>query len=313
MTFEKIEELAEYIPSNSSYFQFDDPSLPGAATSNREDVTKFVVCYEKLDFGWAFIKALIEKGRPLPAEALDDDVLFRAYCYEKKVGKKDREMRHAVSLAYMAHSIRTDVINGMLVSNDADYEKIGHLTGISSEVIRLYEQLFYNVLDRRKESMWIASMVYPDGRAVDFVDGSVMGRHIRTLLKKSGFDNTLKEVAWMAGLRSDLLSSMDAAAAAASLEGLLMANGYYLARNGFLNQSRGTPGVDKARTLLTAAKQSGMATAVGVTGDLSDLLDKSTEELMSFAADSFVHNDTHRRGTESKSEKVPSLTEGKAN
>lgn len=142
----------------------------------------------------------------------------------------------------------------------APFSEISKVTGFSVDVIRTYERLFFNVYDRREESLFIANIVYPEHRLVETMEGYIKEADSSSLLKRSAYNNGLDDVAYFIGLKVDSvegsLAGGNAQEMANRLESSIMANGYYLARNGFLNQ-RSATGVGAAKSLLVAAKQGG--------------------------------------------------------
>ena len=67
MTFERIRELIDYLPSTSSYFR-EVLNYTAQVTA----VNKFMCAYKDLSFGYKFIKALIKDNIKLPADVSED-------------------------------------------------------------------------------------------------------------------------------------------------------------------------------------------------------------------------------------------------
>ena len=57
-----------------------------------------------------------------------------------------------------------EAIKALLLSDDVDYKFIASGTAINIDTIKAYERLFFNVVDRKNEHMFIKNVVYPDGR-----------------------------------------------------------------------------------------------------------------------------------------------------
>lgn len=263
----KIDVLSKYISTRDTFFAPQaELHVPGASggyesrtahqSAHAYDIDRFLYYYKSLEFGWKFVKSMIHHGQKLPAEAFEEEALHRAYYFEKKMSCGDYEMRRALSIGLPQDSYERNVINGLLMVDDITYEEVANQTGISEEIIRLYEQLFFNIMDRKQESTFLAEVVYPDGRLVEALEGYVAKESSAKLFMRSGYNNGVHDVLYVAGMKTNLLQSMSANDSADKLESLIMANGYLLARNGFVSQ-RNASGVQSAKGLILAAKQSG--------------------------------------------------------
>jgi hypothetical protein len=97
--------------------------------------------------------------------------------------------------------------------------------------------------------------VYPRGRIVEFFDESPRNVLLTDLILWAGFNNGPEDVLYLAGLSNDLLLNLQGASLPSKLEGLLVANGYVLARNGWQNQKRDAIGLSRAQEILVKSRQ----------------------------------------------------------
>ena len=135
-------------------------------------------------------------------------------------------------------------------------EDIAKKLGVDVEIIWLYEKLFYNILDRRDEYMFITSLVYPEGR-LEELDPRYSDRvSYGTLAKRAAFNNGAEDALVAAGFPSSFMSEGSAEDNSTRLESAMMANAYWLMRNGFGN-SRNAVGLTNAKNLIAAAKHGG--------------------------------------------------------
>lgn len=222
---------------------------------------RFMTAYKNLAFGWQYARTMALNRLPLPTFLSGrDSIIWTAYFYcQDPLLYRDETLIQAIG--YMAPNRRKDqaVLNALLMSNDADLETIASHLNTTVEVISAYEILFFNIIDRKIDQLFLASIVYPNARVVELFDHYVENEYLDMLLMRAGFNNGIKHVLYLAGFPSDLLKQgMSGKEVPAQLTARIMANGYIMAVNGFLNQSAGG-GLSHARQLLAAAMQGGVS------------------------------------------------------
>ena len=152
-----------------------------------------------------------------------------------------------------------EAINALLISSDVDCKYIADRTSIHVDTIKAYEKLFFNIVDRQNDYMFIKNVVYPDGRMVEMFDDYLKNEDLGRILLRTGYNNGAEHVLHFAGFKSGLLNTLASGnSMPAQLEALFMANGYLLARNGWLNQRADAVGLYNARSIMQAAKQGGV-------------------------------------------------------
>lgn len=250
MTFERIQQLIQTLPSNSSYFE-DIYNY----TTEVPEVNKFLHAYKNLRFGYCYVHSIIEDGQKLP-DLVEEEALIKLYNL-LKFGISDSDILFAISLTDMTNKNMEDTIKAMLMS-DASYEEISKITAIPPKVLELYGELFFNIRDRKKEALFIANVVYPNSRMIEQMEGYTKNEDFGKLMLRAAYNNGIEDVAYFSGLKTESLisSGMTAADAASRLENMIMLNGLFLSRNGFLNQRNAT-GVAQAKNIIMASKQSG--------------------------------------------------------
>lgn len=252
MTFNRIQELVQYLPDNSSYFN----EILGY-TDQITTVNKFVKAYKDLQFGFHFVKSLADSDSAFPA-VVDEYILNDAFQFLKYNAYKP-DIVFAISITHPSNKTLEDSIKAFLVT-DESYASLAKLTGLSEEVIRAYEQLFFNIRDRKQEALFIANTVYPDSRMVEIMDNYIKNEDPGKILMRSAYNNGIEDAAYFSGLKTDsILSNNDISSLelAQKLETALMANALYLCRNGFISQK--SSGISHAKSLLIAAKQGGQS------------------------------------------------------
>jgi hypothetical protein len=244
MKFSRIQELSELIPEDSKY-----ANLLGSSDSR---LNKFAQCYKDLAFGWNFVRSLENKSKP---PTVTENFLVRAYNYLFN-NARDPKLQQAEAYASTLSPYYKDTINSLLFVDNITVGDIAKKLGVDTEIIRLYEKLFFNILDRKEEYMFITSLVYPEGRLEEmdpkYADKVCYG----TLAKRAAFNNGSEDALVAAGFPSSFMTEGTAEDNSTRLESAMMANAYWLMRNGFGN-SRNSIGLNNAKNLIAAAKHGG--------------------------------------------------------
>lgn len=264
MNYATIKTLLEYLPeteefTTSNFFGGSNSILNSNSLDNAS--MRFIMAYKDLSLGWKSAKLLSTADKLFPCFLTGDDLwMFKAYLYcldNKKY--YNRHVAEAKGLASNQMTRDNEAIKALLLSDDVDYKFIASRTAINIDTIKAYERLFFNVVDRKNEHMFIKNVVYPDGRLVEMFDDYLRNEDLGNLLIRTGYNNGAEHVLHFAGFRSGLVHSLaNGNTMPNQLEALFMANGYLLARNGWLNQRSHAAGLNNARNLLQAAKQGGI-------------------------------------------------------
>jgi len=256
MNANRIQYLAQFIPDDSDYFRYSLTGFGEQTSNHQRKIDRFLVSYRDLSFGYHFVRALIKCKCEIPPD-VDEQELIDFYWFER-TGDPRGKIVETLALHHPSAHFIENAIQALLLT-DASFDEVSNTTGISADVLRSYERLFFNVRDRREESLFIANVVYPEHRLVETMEGYTREADFSALLKRSAYNNGIDDVAYFIGLRVEGVEASHQTSAremASRLESSIMANGYYLARNGFINQ-RSANGVASARSLLVAAKQGG--------------------------------------------------------
>lgn len=264
MNYKTISTLLEYLPEDE---EFATSNFFGGSTSSLQHgvldqaSARFIVAYKDLSLGWKSARILANSDVAFPCFLSGEDLwVFKAYLYcidNKKFF--NRAVAEARALASNQMSRDNETIRALLISDEVDYRYIANRTGLSLDTIKAYERLFFNIVDRKEDHMFIKNVVYPDGRMVEMFDDYLKNEDLGKILMRTGYNNGAEHVLHFAGFKSGLLHSLaNGNAMPTQLEALFMANGYLLARNGWLNQRSNAVGLHNARGILQAAKQGGV-------------------------------------------------------
>jgi hypothetical protein len=254
MNFQEIYNLSQFVPRDSRYF---DRFLDVSESDNAFEVNRFSFCYSDLKFGWHFIKSHDVENLSL-GSYVTNEALIRAYNFER-YKTPDRDVAYAIAIETTMPKYFKNLIVSLFFSPGISIEKISEIVKVPKEVIKIYEELFYNILDRRDEAAFIAEQIYPESRAEEFQSDYAESTTYDTLMKRSSYNNSLEDLLHLAGYReSDVLegASQNLQEESTRLETAIMNNANYLVKSGMIN-SRNVVGISAAKNLLAAAKHGG--------------------------------------------------------
>lgn len=227
-------ELAATLP-DTTWCAAPDHNGATRRSRRRKEVDAFVGVYNALDFGWRYVGALKDAREPLPYELEpEEEALYRAYLHQCGIGD-DPELRYAIWLDSPEGYFQASMIQGLLLERDASWGGVARHLRLPVGVIMLYEQLFFNVLDRKCEPLFIAKLVFPQGR-IGALALDLDRFDVRAILRRAGYENGAKDVLWAAGLTREFpQEALDASRSAKELEKRILFNSLMMAKNGFLH------------------------------------------------------------------------------
>lgn len=269
MTADLIKQIADNLPSNTGGAFYSPPSISigggrQVAFPVDQALGSFVHLYKNPSIGWHSAAMFATAGKPYPAALRGDDHwVFKAYLYcrnPKLYG--DKHIHEALMLAHPDMKSVRDVIEALLLTVEyGNIKTTSDATGIHPNTVTAYEKLFFNILDRRKDHMYIRNVVYPDSRLVEMFDGYAAAEDFGVLLKRYGFNHSGEELLYLTGLPRVAMDELSSSVAAGRLEGALMTQGYMLTKLGFANQTHNAQAIYHARSVIAAAKQGGQDTS----------------------------------------------------
>ena len=249
MKFSRIQELSALIPEDSEYFDFT--SHVGENEHTR-DIAKFATCYKDLAFCWHFIKSYQGRNKDI---VVQEDYMTRAYNYLYR-NVRDPELEQAIAYDSILDPFYKNSIKSMLFVEGISIDVIAKKLGVAKNIIYLYEKLFFNILDRKDEHMFIASLVYPESRMEELDPRYLEKVNWSSVARRSAYNNGAAEAMAVIGFKNTHIMEGSAEDNSVRLEGAIMANAYFLVKNGFAN-SRTAVGLSNAKNLIAAAKHGG--------------------------------------------------------
>jgi hypothetical protein len=210
--------------------------------------------------GWHVARSFARAGAPLPETVIGrDHWLFRAYMMHLNPSAyHDPDVDAAYHLSQQpttSAKLKAMLIAGLGEPVDIHLDIVAEKTGIPRRTVEAFEILFFNVLDRHEDGLYLSAIVYPEGRQVEFAEDYFESAPISDLLLRAAYNHRdVDLVAHLSGLDD---ASFVAALGKlkdreAVLEKQIMGNALVMAQSGALNQ-RGA-GMQRATTLLTASR-----------------------------------------------------------
>lgn len=244
------------------------------ASGNEHDCHRFSILYSLTDFAWRFAGISAKHDIPIPGfVAESDEILWRAYLYN--VNPRTYRDQHIIAAMELNHDRSGDMagkLKALLMARDSSPSLVARHCGLHERTVRCYEQLFFNVYDRRDEALYVSRILYPDGRVSEFLPDYIDRVPHGTLMMRGAHNNGIRDALHMAGMTNTLGDAMSSAQSAKDLEGVLMATGYLMAKNGWINADN-AGSLMHARQLIAAGKiggqdNSGAASELSYMGDV---------------------------------------------
>ena len=241
-------------------------NLEGSPLHKQAEV-QFLSNYTKLNFGWYIAGQFSMRRQMFPITMLRRDYwVFRAYLM--RLDPWTNYDKHIAEAYHIACPTRGMIdlgtpVKALMMAYKDDHpiiflESLARRTGLPYQTIEAFEALFYNVLDRREDALYIAKEVYPHSRLVEFDDSYFNNSAMGDLLKRAGYNyRDIDLTSYLIGMGDRSFMSKLAASEnrEAELSMHIMGNGLLLTRAHLLNQR--SVGLSRASTLMVASRQSG--------------------------------------------------------
>lgn len=249
-----IAKLAMYRPRSSAVAGlYTCTDIAGLSAEQAAEIMHYAECHADLQFGWHFAVDMADSNTPFPAFLRGDDLyVWRAYNYIK--GGEDTAIAGAVALTTRGNKQIENTIKALLIADDVTCEYVAKKLSIPVDVITAYEKLFFNVLDRKKDRAFIASIVYPDGRIKEAMEDYLENTGIGELMLRAGHTHGIRHVLYAAGIEGNPFDKVDVLEGAETMDKKFMAEGLIYAGLGLLNQRKNAMPIHNARLSLQAGK-----------------------------------------------------------
>ena len=229
---------------------------------------RFLSKYIRTNFGYYIALQYANRNLPFPIALFGRDLwVYRAYLMRLDPWKYyDQHILEAYHLAHYVKDVPhlSQVLKACLLSFKKDCSPQEHLlavqkkTGVPYKTLEAFEVLFYNVIDRREDALYLAHEVYPDTRLVEMDENYLKNSTHADLIKRVAYNHgDMDLTSYLAGLGDHSylkkLSARDDRET--ELTRYLMGNGLIMAHSSLLNQR--AVGMSRVSNLLAATRQSG--------------------------------------------------------
>jgi hypothetical protein len=205
--------------------------------------------------------------------------IFRAYLMQIDcVRWHDDSLMEAIAIALLPdlkqvkHNLRGMLLSGCGKDQQQHYHALSEITGVSKSTLEAFEVLFYNVLDRQEDALYVANEVYPHTRVCEFSEDYLKHTDVADLIQRAGYNyRDLQLTAYLAGIgdRSYMAKLAARTDREQELTRQFMGNALVMSQTGLLNQR--SVGFSRTTAMLAASRGAGKveeAPAVAGVGDM---------------------------------------------
>lgn len=243
-----VERLARLEPRDSS----------GIA----KEADAIVQIHSNSAFGWRIARAFARARLTFPVTVIGrDHWLWNAYLMHlDPVAFRHGDVETAFQISRqpsLSGKLKALLMAGVGAPVDAHLNLVAEKTGIPRRTVEAFEILFFNVLDRPQDGLYLSSLAYPAGRLVEFDEDYFATTAVADLLLRTAYNyrniDLIKHLAGLdaASLVTELFALRESGAEA-EVEKQIMGNALVMAKAGLLNQR--SPGIQRATTLLAVKR-----------------------------------------------------------
>ncbi len=236
---------------------------PRASSGIVQEAGAFVRVHSDPAFGWNITRAFARARLTFPVTVIGrDHWLFKAYLMH--LNPTDRfnpsvlEAYHLSRQPGTSGKLKALLMAALGLPTSPHLNLVAEVTGIHRRTIEAYEILFFNILDRHRDGLYLSSLAYPAGRQVELDEDYFETTPIPDLLLRAAYNHR------DFGLVSHLVGQDDASlvkelaalhdgGAEAKLENQIMGNALVIAKAGLLNEQP-SAGLQRATALLAAKR-----------------------------------------------------------
>lgn len=211
-------------------------------------------------FGWHIAKTYALARERFPETVLGrDHWLFQAYLFHLNPSRHFSPIvldAYHISQREISAKLKATLITGLGQPVDDHLNSVAEKTGIPRDTVEAFEILFFNVLDRHEDGLYLSNIAYPEGRQVEFDEAYFETASVSDLLLRAAYNyRDIDLVLRLAGMDASSCTKeiISLKAAEAELEVKTLANALVMAKSGLINQPN--VGIHSATALLTASRK----------------------------------------------------------
>lgn len=304
MNYTQIAQLSKVSPSESSVNETLKRLAPGTALDTERSLTQrgteegtlqlyvpeddlpFLYDYMQVSFGWGVASrlALMEKEFPLYLSGPDRWV-YKAWAMMRygadAIPREElRIIREAHDLAFEPRQrMSASAIKSLLICDGTTVAAVAADLGISPDVVEAYEVLFFNVVGRREDLLFLRNVAYKISRLEEMLPEYRTTGNIPSMLIRVGYNSDRRNTLYINGFRPKGFMDTTVDQASSQFQQQLMQTGAVMASTGMLWLDRSHTTISAARSFLQASKLSGETVSAGdgmlsLAGTMRQELDK---------------------------------------
>lgn len=225
-----------------------------------QEADAFVQLYSNPAFGWHIARAFARVRIMFPVTVIGrDHWLFKVYLMHlDPVAFRNGDVETAFQISQqpgLSAKLKALLMAGVGDPVDAHLNLVAEKAGIPRRTVEAFEILFFNVLDRQQDGLYLSSLAYPDGRLVELDEDYLETTPIADLFLRAACNyRDIQLVLRLAGMtEEDCRKEITALRnGEAKLEALIFGNGLLIVQTGILNQP--SVGLQRATQLLASGR-----------------------------------------------------------
>jgi len=281
----RIIELVGTIPRKSKIYA--EVKADGAPVECDVQIHRRACALLDPAFPWKYAQAFAQLRQPLPA-IVDEHYIRAAHAHLSGRIIND-EISEAQVMQHGRWATKRGFLEALLLLPNLRIDEIAVQAGLSVSIVMTYEQLFWNVRDRRSDEMFVNEICLPNTRLNEYRDDFWETVQPRDLMLRAAFNNDLQTILQIFGTRTPV-PEQPADASAKRVKSRIMADAEFVVRAGGSNS--GLPVLDSARRIIAAGeknvvpKRANGDDVIGLTALSMNLGDSIMANLMGSADDS---------------------------
>lgn len=233
---------------------------PRVSSEIAQEAGAFAQIHSNSEFGWRIARSFAGARLRFPVPVIGrDHWLFSAYLMHLNPAayrRADVEAAFQISQeSGLPAKLKAMLMAGVGHPVDAHLNLVAEKSGIPRLTVEAFEILFFNILDRHQDGLYLSNLAYPNGRLVEFDEDYFETTPIADLILRAAYNHRdIEFVSRLAGMtEADCIKELTALRKSeAELEGRIFGNALLIAKLGIMNQP--SVGLQRAADLLDSGR-----------------------------------------------------------
>lgn len=149
-------------------------------------------------FGWNFVSLMHFAGADLPPTVTEP---WLRLGYDFLNGYYSEAVAEAKSWTHESAAYVRGAVETCLLDINASVERAARFAGLPEDSVGAYEQLWFNVVDRKQDTVYLSRIVYPEGRIGEFSKDYVFRENPVTIAMRGGYNCGMGDGMYFLGMR----------------------------------------------------------------------------------------------------------------